>query len=167
MHWTLVALGCPVSGPPRMRRARSAEAVDVLLVEDNEGDVVLVREALCDAGVAMRLHVARDGIEALDFLHGRSPHDGAPRPDVILLDLNLPRLHGREVLERLESDPALRAIPVVVLSTSADESDIRMCYQRSANLYVTKPADLDEYVRVIQRLRELWLEIAALPGGSD
>lgn len=139
------------------------EPVQILLVEDSEPDVELTTEALRDARVANDLHVARDGEEALAFLRGESPHDGAPRPDLVLLDLNLPRMDGREVLEAVKNDPELASIPVVVLTTSSAEADILRSYQLHANSYVTKPVRFEEFLTAIRSLEDFWLTVVRLP----
>ena len=139
------------------------EVVTVLLVEDDPGDVVLVREAFEYNKLHNALHVAADGVEALDFLHRRNDHAGAPRPDLILLDLNLPRKDGRQVLAEIKSDESLRRIPVAVLTTSQAEQDILASYDLHANCYITKPVDLNEFVRVVQGIENFWLSIVKLP----
>ena len=141
--------------------ARSAE---ILLVEDNEGDIVLATQVIEDSHVDVTVHVARDGIEAMAFLRREGRHASAPRPSVILLDLNLPRLHGIEVLDRVKGDPDLRKIPVVMFTSSEDASDIETSYQHHANSYITKPSDLQSYVEAINQLEEYWLEVVSLPG---
>ncbi|CAN5541991.1 response regulator [soil metagenome] len=141
-------------------------AVDILLVEDSPGDVMLTVEALRDAKVHNNLHVVRDGEEALAFLRQEGAHANSPRPDLILLDLNLPRYGGREVLAEIKADPHLRRIPVVVLSTSDDVEDVLHAYDLNANCYVTKPVDLDQFVRVVQAIDEFWLSLVRLPKGK-
>lgn len=136
--------------------------IEILLVEDNPGDVRLTVEALRDARVRNRLHVAADGVEALDFLRRADRHPTAPRPDLILLDLNLPRKDGREVLDEIKRDDALRHIPVVVLTTSQAEQDVLATYRLRANAYVTKPVDLEQFLTVIQSIERFWLEIVKL-----
>jgi chemotaxis family two-component system response regulator Rcp1 len=146
-----------------MPTRRAGHAVEVLLVEDNPADVRLTREALKEGKVRNNLHVASDGVEALDFLYRRGTHAGAPRPDIILLDLNLPRKNGREVLSEVKQDEVLRQIPVVVLTTSEDEEDILRSYQLHANCYVTKPVGLDQFLTVIRQIDSFWLEVVKLP----
>lgn len=141
------------------------EPVEILLVEDNPGDVVLTREALADARVANNVTVARDGEAAMRFLRGQAEHADAPRPDLVLLDLNLPRKDGREVLEEMKADPSLRRIPVVVLTTSEAEEDILRTYDLHANSYVTKPLDIDQFLAAIRQLEGFWLEVVRLPKG--
>jgi CheY-like chemotaxis protein len=137
--------------------------LQLLLVEDNPGDVELTREALHEVPVPCRLSVARDGAEALRFLRREGAHAGAPRPDLVLLDLNLPRLDGRAVLAAVKQDPALRAIPVVVLTTSRAPADVREAYALHANAYVVKPADLDAHFAAVRALVEFWGAVAARP----
>ncbi|MBM4354132.1 MAG: response regulator [Deltaproteobacteria bacterium] len=137
--------------------------VEILLVEDNPADVMLTREAIGEWKVPARLHVAVDGVEALAILRHQAPYQAAVRPDLILLDLNLPRKDGREVLSEAKSDPVLRHIPVIVLTTSQAESDIRRCYELNANAYVVKAADLDEFFRAMHSIEEFWCSIVRLP----
>ena len=137
--------------------------IEILMVEDNPGDVRLTREALKGGKVLNRLHVVEDGVAALDFLYRRPPHQNAPRPDLILLDLNLPKMDGREVLARIKSDDSLRVIPVVVLTTSQAEEDVLRAYRLSANCYVTKPVDLNQFNRIVQAVEEFWLSVVRLP----
>jgi len=135
--------------------------IEILLVEDNPADVRLTIEALKDAKIRNNLHVARDGVEAMRFL--REERDGTtPRPDVILLDLNLPKKHGREVLQEIKHDNALRHIPVVVLTTSQAEQDVLRCYDLGANAFITKPVDVDQFFKVVKLFEEFWLEVAKL-----
>jgi chemotaxis family two-component system response regulator Rcp1 len=138
-------------------------AIEILMVEDNPGDVRLTREAFKDGRVWNRLHVVEDGIAALDFLHRREPYGDAPRPDVILLDLNLPRMDGREVLAAIKGDPSLRVIPVVVLTTSQAEEDVLRAYHLNANCYITKPVDLAQFIRIVQAIEDFWLTVVRLP----
>lgn len=137
--------------------------VRLLLVEDNPGDVRLTVEALKEGKLLVDLQVARDGLEALAILRREAPHEHAPRPDLILLDLNLPRMDGRQVLESIKADPALRQIPVVVLTTSAAEQDILQAYQLHANCYITKPVGLEQFIQVIQAIDNFWLSVVRLP----
>lgn len=143
--------------------SHSSEPVEILLVEDNPGDVRLTREALREGRMPTRLSVVGDGEEAPDFLHRRGRHAAAPRPDLILLDLNLPRMDGREVLAAIKSDDALRRIPVVVLTSSLAEPDVLASYQLSANCYVAKPVDYEQFIRVVRAIEEFWLTVARLP----
>ena len=137
--------------------------VEILLVEDNPADVQLTVEALRDARVHNNLHVAGDGEEALAFLRRRHGYAEAPRPDLVLLDLNLPRKSGREVLSDIKADPDLRRIPVIILSTSSNDDDIASAYDLAANCYVTKPVDLDEFIGVVRAIDSFWLSLAKLP----
>ncbi len=135
----------------------------ILLVEDNAGDVRLTREALLEADVAVDLVAVPDGEQALEYLRGEGEHAGAPRPDLILLDLNLPRKDGREVLEEIKADPGLRSIPVVVLTSSESEKDILRAYELHANCYVSKPVDLGQFLDVVKAIEGFWVEIVKLP----
>ena len=146
-----------------MTGLEAPKAIEILMVEDNPGDVRLTREALKGGKVLNQLHVVEDGVAALDFLYRRPPHQDAPRPDLILLDLNLPKMDGREVLSRIKSDEALKLIPVVVLTTSQAEEDVLRAYRLSANCYVTKPVDLHQFNRIVQAVEEFWLTIVSLP----
>jgi two-component system, chemotaxis family, response regulator Rcp1 len=137
--------------------------VEILLVEDNPGDVRLTREALKEGKVRNNLYVAPDGVEALRFLRREDEHHDAVRPDLILLDLNLPRKDGREVLEEIKQDVNLRSIPVVILTSSQAEQDICRAYELHANCYVTKPVDLDQFVTVVQSIETFWFTIVKLP----
>ena len=136
--------------------------IEILLVEDNPGDARLTLEALRDAKVRNNLHVAPDGVEALAFLRRQGKHAAAPMPDLILLDLNLPKKDGREVLEEIKHDDQLRHIPVVILTTSQAERDIAESYRLRANAYVTKPVDLEQFLMVVQSIEHFWLEIGKL-----
>jgi len=146
-----------------MRNGSNGELVEILLVEDNPGDARLAMEVLKEAKVRNRLHWARDGVEALSFLRRESPYEKKPRPDVILLDLNLPKKDGREVLSEIKNDEILRRIPVVVLTISKDEEDIFRTYNLHANCFVTKPIDLDQFVKVVKSIEDFWLTIVKLP----
>lgn len=137
--------------------------VDILLVEDNAGDVRLTEEALSEGNVSVRLHVARDGVEALNVLRQGGSSTSVPRPDLVLLDLNLPRKGGLEVLEEMKSDKELRRIPVIVLTTSKEERDILRAYDLHANGFIVKPVDLDEFIRVVRSVSDFWLTVATLP----
>lgn len=140
-----------------------AVPIEILLVEDNSGDVRLTREAFRDAKVRNELHVVRDGVEALAFLRRQGKYAEAPRPDLILLDLNMPRKDGRAVLEEMKADDDLRRIPVVVLTVSSAEADIVKSYDLNANCYITKPVDFDKFLAVVQSIEHFWLTIVALP----
>lgn len=140
--------------------------LEMLLVEDNPDDVDLTIEALEDTKVANRLHVVTDGIAALSFLRREGKYAQAPRPAIILLDLNLPKKDGREVLADIKADPVLRRIPVVVLTTSSAEDDIQRAYDLHANCYITKPVDFEQFVRVIQAIENFWLTVVQLPSNA-
>jgi CheY-like chemotaxis protein len=146
-----------------MSARTASQPIEVLLVEDNPGDVRLTREALKEGKVHNHLSVAADGVEALAFLRRQGRYADAPRPDLILLDLNLPKKDGREVLEEIKSDPALRTIPVVILTTSEAERDIARAYDLHANCYITKPVDLDQFITVVKSIEDFWFTIVKLP----
>lgn len=137
--------------------------IEILLVEDNPADVRLTREALKDAKVLNRLSVVMDGEEAMAFLRREGRHAEAPRPDLILLDLNLPRKDGREVLAEVKEDESLRSIPVVILTTSKSESDVLRSYDLHANCYISKPVGLEQFLRVIESIEDFWLSVVRLP----
>lgn len=137
--------------------------IEILLVEDNPADVRLTEEALREGKVRNNLHVARDGVEALEFLRREGRHANAQRPDLVLLDLNLPRKDGREVLAEIKDHPELRTIPVVVLTTSSAEADILKSYKLHANCYITKPVDLEQFVQVVRSIDDFWLTVVRLP----
>jgi len=143
--------------------AQRGKAIQILLVEDNPGDVRLTEEALTAINLANELHVVRDGVEAIDYLHGDGRYAGATRPDLILLDLNLPRKNGREVLTEIKRDQALRRIPVVVLTTSRAEDDILRSYDLHANSYIAKPINLDHFQHIVQTIGRYWFSIVRLP----
>jgi len=140
--------------------------IEILLVEDNPGDVRLTQEVLKEGRIRNALNVVGDGVEALAYLRREGAYADAPPQDMILLDLNLPRKDGREVLAEVKSDPELRKIPVVVLTTSAAEADILKAYDLHANCYITKPVDLDQFVRVVHSIEDFWLAIVKLPTGD-
>jgi len=142
---------------------KGAPPVEILLVEDNPGDVRLTREALKEGKVYNNLHWAKDGVEALEFLKRQGRHADAPRPDIILLDLNLPKKDGREVLAVIKTDDELKHIPVVVLTTSQAEEDVLKSYALHANCYVTKPVDLDKFIQVVHSIDRFWLTVVTLP----
>ena len=150
-----------------MQATDMGRPVEILLIEDSAGDVRLTREALKDAKVLNTLHVARDGVEAMDFLHRRKGYADAPRPDLILLDLNMPRMNGREALKEIKEDPELARIPVVVLTTSAAEKDILESYSLHANCYITKPVDMEQFMAVLKSIEDFWLTIVMLPPASS
>jgi chemotaxis family two-component system response regulator Rcp1 len=140
-----------------------AAAIEVLLVEDSPGDVRLTREAFKDAKVHINLHVASDGAKAMAFLKREGEYASALRPDLILLDLNLPKKDGREVLEEIKQNPALKTIPVVILTTSSSEADILRSYQLHANCYITKPVGLEGFLTVVKSIDSFWLSVVRLP----
>jgi two-component system, chemotaxis family, response regulator Rcp1 len=162
-------LGPPRAGdhPRRPGRAgpvgMSQPPVEILLVEDNPADVRLTVEVLRDGPVQNHLSVARDGVEALAFLRREGPYAGAARPDLILLDLNLPRKDGREVLAEVKSSPDLRTIPVIVLTTSADDRDVARSYELHANSYIIKPVDFDQFLAAMRSIEDFWLRRVSLP----
>jgi two-component system, chemotaxis family, response regulator Rcp1 len=137
--------------------------IEILLIEDNPGDVDLTKEALQEAKVRNRLHVVDDGAKAVEFLYKRGEYADAPRPDIILLDLNLPKKDGRQVLVEIKADPQLAEIPVVILTTSQAEEDIVRSYQLHANCYITKPVDFKQFMRVVKSIEEFWLTVVKLP----
>jgi len=140
------------------------QPIEVLLVEDDAGDELMTREAFEDNKIRNSLHVVRDGEEALDFLYRRGSHIDAVRPDLVLLDLNLPKYDGRQVLERIKGDPDLATIPVVVLTTSSAEEDIVRSYKLHANAYVTKPVDLDQFIKAVRQIDDFFVSVVRLPG---
>ena len=140
-----------------------ARPVEILLVEDNPGDERLTREALKEGKVYSNLHGVKDGVEAMEFLHRRGKFGSSPRPDIILLDLNLPKKDGREVLEEIKGDDILKTIPVVVLTTSKAEEDVLKTYNLHANCYVTKPVDLEKFITVVKTIDAFWLTVVTLP----
>lgn len=142
---------------------RRAIPADVLLVEDSPGDVRLLREAFREANPRVRLHVAADGIEAMSFLRREGANAAAPRPDFILLDLNLPKMDGREVLAKIKGDDSLRTIPIVILTTSEAEADITRSYELNANAYLRKPVTLDAFEALVQSINDFWLTKVLLP----
>jgi CheY-like chemotaxis protein len=144
-------------------RNSSPPPLEVLLVEDSPGDVRLTKEALRDANRRIRLHVACDGVEAMAFLRQEGAHAHAPRPDLILLDLNLPRMDGREVLGLIKADANLKTIPTIILSTSESETDVVESYQLQANCFLSKPVQLEEFERLMVSINDFWLTKAKLP----
>lgn len=140
--------------------------VDILMVEDNPADMRLTVEALREGKVHNRLHWVKDGMEALAFLRQEGEYSSAPRPELILLDLNLPKKSGREVLEEIKQDHRLKRIPVVILTTSAAEEDISRTYDLNANCYITKPVDFEKFVQVIRAIDQFWLGLVTLPSGE-
>jgi two-component system, chemotaxis family, response regulator Rcp1 len=142
---------------------RDAAPIEVLLVEDSPGDVRLTKEAFKDAKVHINLHVASDGAKAMIFLKREGEHSNAPRPDLILLDLNLPKKDGREVLVEIKGNQKLKSIPVVILTTSSSEADILRSYQLHANCYITKPVGLEGFLTVVKSIDSFWLSVVQLP----
>jgi CheY-like chemotaxis protein len=143
------------------------DPIEVLLVEDDPGDVLLIREAFEDNKVSNHLHVVADGVEALEFMRQEGPHGDAPRPDLVLLDLNLPRKDGREVLAEVKDDADLRTIPVVVLTTSQAEEDVLRSYDLHANAYVTKPVDFDRFIGVVRQIDQFFVSVVKLPTNNS
>lgn len=141
--------------------------IDILLVEDNPGDVNLTVEALEDAQIANRLHVVNDGEAALSFLYREGEYAQAPHPAIILLDLNLPKKGGREVLAHIKQDPHLRRIPVVILTTSTDDEDVRRAYDLHANCYITKPVGFRQFFRMVHAIEDFWLTVVRLPPSTQ
>ena len=141
----------------------NAAPIEVLLVEDSPGDVRLTREAFRDAKVPIHLHVATDGAHAMAFLNREGEHANAPRPDLVLLDLNLPKKDGREVLQEIKESPTLKSIPVVILTTSSSEADILKSYRLHANCYITKPVGLEGFLTVVKSIDNFWLSVVKLP----
>ncbi|MEE6178390.1 response regulator [Mycobacterium sp. 050134] len=142
----------------------AGRAIEILLVEDDPGDELITREAFEHNKLKNNLHVAHDGEEGLNFLYKRGEYKGAPRPDLILLDLNLPKYDGRQLLEKVKSDPDLSRIPIVVLTTSSAEEDILRSYELHANAYVTKPVDLDQFINAVRQIDEFFIQVVRLPG---
>jgi CheY-like chemotaxis protein len=149
-----------------MNEPNVVKPVEILLVEDNPGDVDLAREALEDSKFHNRLHVVEDGEKAMAFLHHEGEYADLPRPDLILLDLNLPRKDGRQVLAEIKADDNLKRIPVVILTTSRAEEDIIKSYNLHANCYITKPIDLHQFLHVVKSIEDFWLSIVVLPNGE-
>jgi CheY-like chemotaxis protein len=139
------------------------QPIEVLLVEDDPGDELLTREAFEENKISNRLHIARDGAEALDFLYRRGAHTRAPRVDLVLLDLNLPKYDGRQILERIRADPDLTHVPVVILTTSSAEEDVLRSYKLHANAYVTKPVDVNDFILAVRQIDEFFLSVVRLP----
>jgi chemotaxis family two-component system response regulator Rcp1 len=148
-----------------MSKCQNALAIEILLVEDNEGDARLAKEAMRDSKIRNTIHHVIDGVEAMDFLRRKGKFAGAPRPDIVLLDLNLPRKDGREVLAEIKEDDDLKRIPVVILTVSKSEEDILKTYNWHANCYISKPIDLTEFLKVVKSIEEFWLTIVKLPNG--
>ncbi len=144
-----------------------SKIIDILLIEDSSTDVLMIREALSEGKLLNKIHVAEDGVEALDFLHKRGKFASSPRPNLILLDLNLPRKNGREVLAEIKADEDLKRIPVVMLTTSSAEEDILKSYNLHANCYVVKPVEFDSFVKAVQSIQHFWFSIVALPPAKE
>lgn len=143
------------------------DSIDILVVEDNPGDARLIREALNNTRVSNSLYIVGDGVEALSFLRNEGIYSGMPKPDIIILDLNLPRKDGREVLAEIKSDDELSHIPVVVMTISQAEEDILKTYKLHANCYITKPIDLNEFIRIINSVEEFWFSVVKLPPKNE
>ena len=150
-----------------MSESTPSEPVDILLVEDNPGDVRLTQEAFKEAGIANRIHVVTDGYQALEFLYQRGEYEDAVRPDLVLLDLNLPKKNGDEVLEELKADPQFTGLPVIVLTSSDAETDVVRSYELNANAYLTKPVNPGEFVETVRTLERFWLSIVRLPTDDE
>lgn len=146
-----------------MNEMQRGRPIEILMVEDNPGDVRLTQEALKDAKVSNTLRVVEDGVAALDYLHRRGAYVDAPRPDLILLDLNLPKKNGREVLAEIKQDVNLKSIPVVILTTSQAEEDVVRAYSLHANCYITKPVDFTQFAKIVRTIEDFWLSIVTLP----
>jgi chemotaxis family two-component system response regulator Rcp1 len=138
-------------------------SIDILVVEDNAGDARLIREVLNDNKIFSSLFMVNDGVEAMDFLHNRGKYKKAPKPDLIILDLNLPRKDGREVLAEIKTDEVLKHIPIVIMTISQAEEDILKSYNLHANCYITKPIDLNQFVKVVKSIEDFWFSIVKLP----
>lgn len=141
----------------------TAEPIEILLAEDNPGDVKLTEKALEEGHISNNLHVVTDGIEAMEFLRREGEYAEKPQPDLVLLDLNMPRMDGRDVLEKMQAEDPLRRIPVVILTSSEAEEDIVRSYELSANAYLTKPVDFDGFVDIVERIEEFWFSVVRMP----
>ena len=146
-----------------MSVAKSGRPIEILLVEDNPADVRLTVEVFKDSRITNHISVVTDGVEAMDFLRKKGNYAGVTRPDLVLLDLNLPRKDGREVLSEIKADPDLKTIPVIVLTTSDADQDVWKAYDSGVNSYITKPVDLDQFIRIFRTIEEFWLTIVKLP----
>ncbi len=146
-----------------MNTVKTGDPIEILIVEDNPGDVRLMQEAMRDSKVLNKIHVVEDGLAAMAYLHRDGEYADAPCPDLIMLDLNLPMKDGREVLEEVKEDPELRRIPVVILTMSGAEDDILSTYNHHANCYITKPIDLKQFIKVVKAIENFWLTIVKLP----
>ncbi|MFN3916386.1 MAG: response regulator [Flavobacteriales bacterium] len=139
------------------------KSVHVLLVEDNEGDIVLTIEALDERKIINKISIVKDGKQALDFLEKKPPYEAEDLPDIILLDVNLPKKNGHEVLEHIKNSPSLKHIPIIMLTTSSLEKDINLSYENHANCYITKPVEVDDFLRVVNKIENFWINIVQLP----
>ena len=146
-----------------MSLAKAGRPIEILMIEDSVDDIEITMEALKDAKVRNNLAVVRDGIEAMAYLRGQDEYKDATRPDVIFLDLNMPRMDGRQVLEQIKSDPGLQKIPVVVLTTSEADEDILKAYELHANCYITKPVDMAQFIKVVRSIEDFWFTVVRLP----
>ena len=146
-----------------MKGIEMGKPIEILLVEDNPGDARLAVEAMKEAKVRNQMHIVKDGVEAIRYLHNEGEYSKMPRPDLIFLDLNLPRMSGREVLTIIKEDPDLKAIPVVILTVSRDEEDILKSYEHHANCYVSKPLDLEAFIDVVKGIEHFWFTMVQLP----
>jgi len=149
-----------------MNRVTSVKPIEILMVEDNEGDARLALEAMRESKIKNTMHHVRDGDEAMAFLRKEGKYTDAPRPDLVLLDLNLPRKSGQEVLAEMKADMDLKRIPVVILTVSSDEEDVLKTYNSHANCYITKPLDLTQFMKVVRAIEDFWLTIVKLPDGA-
>jgi chemotaxis family two-component system response regulator Rcp1 len=161
--WNDILLHNPKGNGGRLIKKERGKPIEVLLVEDNPGDIRLTQEAFKEGKVRNNLHIATDGVEAMDFLKKVGDKSESPRPDLILLDLNLPRKDGREVLAEIKNDEDLKTIPVVILTTSRADEDILKTYRLHANCYITKPVDLEQFLNVVQTIENFWLTMVKLP----
>jgi CheY-like chemotaxis protein len=143
------------------------KVIDILVVEDNSGDARLIKEVLNDYKIFSSLYLAKDGVEAMDFLHNKGKYKTAPKPDLIILDLNLPRKDGREVLAEIKNDEQLKHIPIVIMTISQAEEDIFKSYNLHANCYITKPIDLNQFIKVVKSIEDFWFSIVKLPPKID
>jgi CheY-like chemotaxis protein len=150
-----------------MTTTEMVHPIEILLVEDNPGDARLAKEALKESKLKNNLYIADDGVEAMDFLYKKGKYAKMPRPDLVILDLNLPRKDGREVLEEIKTDDNLKRIPVVILTISKAEEDILKTYNLHANCFISKPIDLDQFIKVVKSIEDFWLTIVKLPNGKD
>lgn len=145
------------------KNLKKGKAIEILLVEDNPGDIRLAQEAFKESNVCNNLHVVEDGREAIDFLRKKGKYADTPRPDIILLDLNLPVIDGRDVLAEIKEDKSLRSVPVLVLTTSRAEEDVIKSYNMHANCFITKPVDMERFIEVVKTIEEFWFNIVKLP----